>query len=160
MNPMTNLIGPHQTDLTAAVGDAIRTVSARARQVPIAPWILLLEELGLDSLDLVAVILQSRTNSRWKSIPTTSPISNASATSSPVSGMSSEPPPEARDRPASVPDFGHDWLVSSWSAVQTPAGAVGFPRSACRWPLTTAAVRNACVGRASLRSPAMTNGII
>lgn len=58
MNPMTNLIGPHQTDLTAAVGDAIRTVSSRARQVPITPGTLLLEELGLDSLDLVAVILQ------------------------------------------------------------------------------------------------------
>jgi acyl carrier protein len=58
MNPMTNLIGSHQTDLIAAVGDAIRTVSCRARQMPITPCSLLLEELALDSLDMVAVILQ------------------------------------------------------------------------------------------------------
>ena len=58
MNPMTNLIGPHQTDVIAAVGDAIRTVSPRARQMPITSGSLLLEELALDSLDLVAVILQ------------------------------------------------------------------------------------------------------
>jgi acyl carrier protein len=58
MNPMTNLIGSHQTDVIAAVGDAIRTVSARARQTPVTTGSLLLEDLGLDSLDLVAVILQ------------------------------------------------------------------------------------------------------
>ena len=58
MKPMTNLIGSHQTDLIAAVGEAIRIVSSKARQIPITPGSLLLEELGLDSLDLVAVILQ------------------------------------------------------------------------------------------------------
>ena len=58
MKPMTNLIGSHQTDLIAAVADAIRSVSCRARQTPINSGSLLLEELGLDSLDLVAVILQ------------------------------------------------------------------------------------------------------
>jgi acyl carrier protein len=58
MKPMTNLIGPHQSDLNAVVTEAIRAVSSRARQVPITPGSLLLEELALDSLDLVAVILQ------------------------------------------------------------------------------------------------------
>jgi acyl carrier protein len=58
MKPMTNLIGPHQSDLIAVVTEAIRSVSPRARQVPITPGSLLLEELALDSLDLVAVILQ------------------------------------------------------------------------------------------------------
>ncbi len=58
MKPMTNLIGSHQTDLIAAVIEEIRTVSSRARQVAITPRSKLLEELALDSLDLVAVILQ------------------------------------------------------------------------------------------------------
>ena len=58
MKPMTNLIGSHQADLISVVVEAIRSVSSRARQVPITPGSLLLEELALDSLDLVAVILQ------------------------------------------------------------------------------------------------------
>ena len=58
MNPMTNLIGSHQTDVITAVGEAIRTVSVRARQIPITTGSLLLEDLGLDSLDLVSVILE------------------------------------------------------------------------------------------------------
>jgi len=58
MKPMTNLIGSHQSDLIAVVIEAIRGVSPKARQVSIKPDSLLLEELALDSLDLVAVILQ------------------------------------------------------------------------------------------------------
>ena len=58
MKPMTDLIGSHQTELIAIVVEAIRSVSPKARQVSITPRTLLLEELALDSLDLVAVILQ------------------------------------------------------------------------------------------------------
>jgi acyl carrier protein len=58
VKPMTNLIGRHHADLMVAVTEAIRTVSSSARTVPIKPGSLLLEELGLDSLDLVAVILE------------------------------------------------------------------------------------------------------
>ena len=58
MKPMTNLIGPQQSGLIAFVIEAIRAVSPKARQIPITPDSLLLEELALDSLDLVAVILQ------------------------------------------------------------------------------------------------------
>jgi acyl carrier protein len=58
MKPMTNLIGPHQSDLIAVVTEAIRSVSPKARQILITPDSLLLEELALDSLDLVAVVLQ------------------------------------------------------------------------------------------------------
>jgi acyl carrier protein len=58
MKPMTNTIGSHQSDLIAVVVEAIRGVSSRARQVSITPDSLLLEELALDSLDLVAVILE------------------------------------------------------------------------------------------------------
>jgi acyl carrier protein len=58
MKPMTNLIGPHQPDLITVVIEAIRGVSPKARQVSITADSLLLEELALDSLDLVAVILQ------------------------------------------------------------------------------------------------------
>ena len=58
MKPMANLIGPHQSGLLAVVIEAIRGVSPNARQMPVTPDSLLLEELALDSLDLVAVILQ------------------------------------------------------------------------------------------------------
>jgi acyl carrier protein len=57
MNPMTNLIGSHQADMLSIVAESIRSVSPKAREVPILPGSLLLEELALDSLDLVAVIL-------------------------------------------------------------------------------------------------------
>lgn len=58
MNSMTNLIGSHQPDMISAVAEAIRSVSSKAREVPILPGSLLLEDLALDSLDLVAVILE------------------------------------------------------------------------------------------------------
>ena len=58
MKPMINLIGPQHSGLIAFVIEAIRAVSPKARQVSITPDSLLLEELALDSLDLVAVILQ------------------------------------------------------------------------------------------------------
>ena len=58
MKPMANLIGPHQSGLLAIIVEAIRGVSPKARHVSITPDSLLLEELALDSLDLVAVILQ------------------------------------------------------------------------------------------------------
>ena len=58
MKPMNSVIASEQAELIAVISDAIRSVSSRARQVPITPCSLLLEELGLDSLDLVAVILQ------------------------------------------------------------------------------------------------------
>ena len=58
MKSTTNLIGPHHTALITIVTDAIRSVSAKAREVQITPSSLLLEELALDSLDLVAVILR------------------------------------------------------------------------------------------------------
>jgi acyl carrier protein len=48
----------YQSDLIAVISEAIRSISAKAREVAISPATLLLEELALDSLDLVAVILQ------------------------------------------------------------------------------------------------------
>jgi acyl carrier protein len=49
----------HSTDdMTIAIAQAIRSVSARARAAAIAADSLLLEDLALDSLDLVAVVLQ------------------------------------------------------------------------------------------------------
>ncbi len=58
MKPMSNLIGSHHRELISVIAEAIRSVSPRARDVPILPGSLLLQELALDSLDLVAVILQ------------------------------------------------------------------------------------------------------
>jgi acyl carrier protein len=58
MKPMTNLIGSHHPDLVSVIAKAIRSVSPRAKEVPILRGSLLLEELALDSLDLVAVILE------------------------------------------------------------------------------------------------------
>lgn len=45
-------------DLTAALAEIIRGVSARARTLTIRDDSRLLEDLGLDSLDLVAVVVQ------------------------------------------------------------------------------------------------------
>jgi acyl carrier protein len=58
MKPTTSLNSASHTDLIAVVGESIRTVSAKARELQVTPDTLLLEELGLDSLDLVAVILR------------------------------------------------------------------------------------------------------
>jgi acyl carrier protein len=57
MNLMTNLMGSERNELMAVVVDAIRSVSAKSRTTHITPASLLLEELALDSLDLVAVIV-------------------------------------------------------------------------------------------------------
>lgn len=57
MKPMTNVMGSERNELMAVVVEAIRSVSAKARATPITPGSLLLEELALDSLDLVAVIV-------------------------------------------------------------------------------------------------------
>jgi acyl carrier protein len=57
MKPMTNLMGSERNELIAVVGDAIRSVSAKSRTASITPGSLLLEDLALDSLDLVAVIV-------------------------------------------------------------------------------------------------------
>jgi acyl carrier protein len=57
MKPMTNLIGSHHADMLSTIAESIRSVSPKAREVSILPGSLLLEELALDSLDLVAVIL-------------------------------------------------------------------------------------------------------
>jgi len=45
------------TELTDAIAAMIRTVSAKARQVRITSETLLVEELELDSLDLVRVLM-------------------------------------------------------------------------------------------------------
>jgi len=45
-------------EVLAGITEAIRSVSAKARGVVITAQSLLLEDLSLDSLDLVAVILQ------------------------------------------------------------------------------------------------------
>jgi acyl carrier protein len=49
---------PSSTDLTAAIAETVRGVSARARGMAITSESLLLEDLALDSLDLVAVVIQ------------------------------------------------------------------------------------------------------
>jgi len=45
------------SELTDAITAMIKTLSAKARQVQIAPETLLVEELQLDSLDLVRVLM-------------------------------------------------------------------------------------------------------
>jgi acyl carrier protein len=57
MKTSINTAGPGRHEILDTIADAIRTVSATARNAVITPNSLLLEELALDSLDLVAVIL-------------------------------------------------------------------------------------------------------
>ena len=58
MKQTTNMAGSPQSEVLAVITDAIRSVSAKAREVTITAQSLLLEELSLDSLDMVAVILR------------------------------------------------------------------------------------------------------
>lgn len=57
MKTSINTAGSVRPDMLDTIADAIRSVSAAARSATISPNSLLLEELALDSLDLVAVIL-------------------------------------------------------------------------------------------------------
>jgi acyl carrier protein len=58
MKPTNGMPVTHPSDIFGFITDAIRTVSPKARQAAISPNSLLLEDLALDSLDLVAVILR------------------------------------------------------------------------------------------------------
>jgi acyl carrier protein len=58
MKSTINLNGSIHEDVLAIITDTIRSVSAKAREVSITPSSMLLEDLALDSLDLVAVILR------------------------------------------------------------------------------------------------------
>src|SRR5262245_28323778 len=58
MKPTIERAGPQSCDMMPIVSATIRAISAQARAVAITPDSLLLEELALDSLDLVAVILR------------------------------------------------------------------------------------------------------
>jgi acyl carrier protein len=49
---------PSSPDVATAIAETIRGVSVKARGIAIASDSLLLEDLALDSLDLVAVIIQ------------------------------------------------------------------------------------------------------
>jgi acyl carrier protein len=57
MKTSISTAGFSRPDIFETIADAIRAVSAKARSAAISPDSLLLEELALDSLDLVAVIL-------------------------------------------------------------------------------------------------------
>jgi acyl carrier protein len=58
MKPTNGMAVTYESDVFEVISEAIRSVSPAARQAAIAPSSLLLEELALDSLDLVAVILR------------------------------------------------------------------------------------------------------
>src|SRR5262249_28296076 len=58
MNPTIDRAGSQSRDMMPIIVATIRAISAQARAVTITPESLLLEELALDSLDLVAVILR------------------------------------------------------------------------------------------------------
>jgi acyl carrier protein len=50
--------GVRPADVTTAIAETIRSVSATTREIAITPDSRLLEDLALDSLDLVAVVIQ------------------------------------------------------------------------------------------------------
>ncbi len=57
MRTTINTAGSLRPDLLTAIAESIRSVSPKAKSATIRPDSRLLEELALDSLDLVAVIL-------------------------------------------------------------------------------------------------------
>jgi acyl carrier protein len=60
MKPTISPACPSSSDVTTAIAESIRGVSAKARGMTITADSLLLEDLALDSLDLVAVVLQAQ----------------------------------------------------------------------------------------------------
>lgn len=58
MKRTINMVGSQHADVIAVIADSIRSVSAKARDATITSNSRLLEELALDSLDMVAVILR------------------------------------------------------------------------------------------------------
>ncbi len=58
MKSTINPAGKAADDMTIAIAEAIRSVSAKARGTTISAHSLLLDDLALDSLDLVAVVIQ------------------------------------------------------------------------------------------------------
>jgi acyl carrier protein len=58
MEPSTKRAASPTFDVMGIISETIRSVSAKARSTTITPDSLLLEDLALDSLDLVAVILR------------------------------------------------------------------------------------------------------
>ncbi len=58
MKTTIRMVDSQNADVIAVIADIIRSVSAKAREVTITSNSRLLEELALDSLDLVAVILR------------------------------------------------------------------------------------------------------
>jgi acyl carrier protein len=58
MKQAINMVGAQHADVITVVAESIRSVSAKAREVRITSNSRLLEELALDSLDVVAVILR------------------------------------------------------------------------------------------------------
>jgi acyl carrier protein len=58
MQPATNPVGPDRDEVLDFITEAIRNVSAQARTRAVTPGSLLFEDLGLDSLDLVALVLK------------------------------------------------------------------------------------------------------
>jgi acyl carrier protein len=58
MNETKSKVESSQPEVYGVIADAIRRVSPKARDIVITPQSRLLEDLSLDSLDLVAVILQ------------------------------------------------------------------------------------------------------
>jgi acyl carrier protein len=58
MKTTTSTAGSSRPDLLTAIAESIRSVSPKAKTAMIRPDSRLLEDLALDSLDLVAVILK------------------------------------------------------------------------------------------------------
>ena len=58
MNQVSHRPDPAQSHVMSVITEAVRGVSAKARDVEISPETSLIEDLALDSLDLVAVVLQ------------------------------------------------------------------------------------------------------
>jgi acyl carrier protein len=58
MKQLPNKMGAAPSDVMSVIAEAVRGVSAKAKDIVISPESSLIEDLALDSLDLVAVVLR------------------------------------------------------------------------------------------------------
>jgi acyl carrier protein len=58
MQQVTDKLGVDHSEVMSVIAEAVRSLSAKAKAIEFSPEASLIEDLALDSLDLVAVVLR------------------------------------------------------------------------------------------------------